>query len=250
MKVYSQIKLKNDISIFIIPYIVEVLFIIFSFIWKNNSNLSMIHGLWFMAANAVIFIMLVWKNLKEYYFNSDELINILPQSKETIITLNTMFNIVFITVFDILGQYAQFAAHKNLSLSRILNFTLDKLIAFSSFFFLLNLIIILFKNIRQPKLGTALIVIVTCALVAIQIKCFWTINSSNIHSFFVGISSEDIKYTYLNVIPVGFFNLSKKVLTHFRFISDLTNILIAIVSIVGLFIFKKLKRNNYVNLVK
>lgn len=196
MKTYLSMKIKQNLRIFAIPYLIEILFIVMSNIWKKMQLFPIVHTIWLLAANAVLFALVVWQTVNEYYFNNEQLTNTSSQKQRIVIALSTTVNIILLTIFGILGQYGQFLARSlnDLSLNYLSTYALDKSLSLSAFLFLISLVILIFKNINKLETGTLLILILTGTVIGIQIYYFWSGNNTHISNFLIGIVSNTDSY--------------------------------------------------------
>lgn len=249
MNIYYALKLKKTGKTFLIPFLLEIIFLICLKNWNNNESLSMVHGLWFLAINVVLLLWIISQNINDYYLNSDELLNIIPKNKEIIIIVNTILYIMFFEIFAVLGQYVLSISNYKLSFSEILQYIVSRFLSVAAFLFLLNFIIFLFKNVQRPTIGKAIIFIFLVILISLQIWFFWRNNIPNGKDFFMGVNSKKLKFIYLNILPISILDISGSMQRRLAILTNELNGLIVLVSVIGFLGFSKIKKTNYINLM-
>jgi len=248
MKEYLYLRFKKISPLFLICIIVELVFLGLKICFPKNSSLRDVNDLWYIAASTILIFYTSLKIIKIYYIGEDKLINILPFSNELLILIEIVFYTFLTIVVGIVYHFVDFYNTKFTFEYHI--YTMQKAISLLSFYLLVLVVCMLFKNISNPKSGQLLILLFTVCIVIMQISIFWSMNSKNIHNFLLGLSYpyEKPKFIYLNVIPFIFVGLSDNVTRSFASQSNLLNVLMIFIEVAVLIILKKTRKLNYLDL--
>ena len=246
---YIKIRAKRLSVLFIIPLLVEMVIFLYAKFSNNSDSILEYHGLWYLAATAILCFVSTYQLIQNYYIGHDMLWKVLPYSKEVLSFIDIVFYILGTVIFGIVYQAIQAMISKQTFYSNV--YIPEKLLSLLSFYLLIMAMCILFKNIQNPMLGRGLILSLSLAIVIIQISTFWNMNHTIIKSFMSGISNAgSIKnLVYINILPYIFFGVSKTqlaTLSHSSFISD---DLVCVFSLILILISIKFRRLNYIDLV-
>lgn len=246
---YIKIRIKKLSILFIIPLLVELGFFLCAKISHNSTNISEYHGLWYLAASAIVCFVSVYQVMQNYYIGHDMLWRILPYSKELLVFVDIIFYILGTIIFGIVYQDIQTMISKQTFYSNV--YIPEKLLSLFSFYLLIMAMCVLFKNVQNPLIGRSLILGLSLVIIITKISTFWNLNHTIIKSFMSGISNAgSIKnLVYINILPYIFFEVNKTQLTMLSHSSIILNSLICVFSIILILISIKFRRLNYIDLV-
>lgn len=249
MKEYIFIRLKRLSMIFLIPLIVELLVFGYIKLSKKATQILEFHGLWYLAATAIICFITVYLILQDYYVGHDSLWQVMPYSKELLAFIDIVFYIAGTIIFGIVYQSIQNMAVKHTFPANI--YVPEKVLSLLTFYFLIVAMCILFKNVQNAIWGRLLIVAASLAVIICEISLFWNMNHGIIKSFMSGISNAgSVKnLVYINVLPYIFFDVSKVQLAQLAHTSFMLNGAIVLISFLFILFSMKFRRLNYIDLV-
>ncbi|MDF7638555.1 hypothetical protein PT285_03910 [Lactobacillus sp. ESL0791] len=221
MREYLSLRLRKMAPLFLVPMLVEVVFLFFRMAKPKNETISAFHGIWYLAASAVLVFVTSYKIMQMYYVGSDRLIGILPFANEWLTLIEIAFYSLFTLLFGYLYHYINnYQENYHFAFA---DYTLQKLLSLLSFYLLLFMFCALFKNVRKAAVGKTLILLFTAAVIILEIVAFIKLNDGKFLHFFSGVSTPDVKMTYLNVLPFDFFGSKASSSTAFTNQSYLLN---------------------------
>lgn len=246
---YIKIRIKRLSILFIIPLLVELLVFLYATISNNYENVLEYHGLWYLAATAIVCFVSIYQLIQNYYIGHDILWRVLPFSKEILAFIDIVFYIIGTVIFGIVYQLIQTTISKQTFYGDV--YISEKLLSLASFYLLIMAMCILFKNVQNPIIGRSLIGIASLIIVISQISIFWNINHSIIKSFMSGVSNAgSIKnLVYINILPYIFFGVSKSQLNALSRSSFILNGSICLISVILIWVSIKFRKLNYIDLV-
>lgn len=249
MSQYIKIRTKRLSVLFIIPLLVEMVIFLYAKFSNNSDSILEYHGLWYLAATAILCFVSTYQLIQNYYVGHDMLWKILPYSKEILAFIDIIFYISGTIIFGIVYQAIQTMISKQTFYSNV--YIPEKLLSLFSFYLLVMAMCVLFKNVQNPLIGRSLILGLSLVIIITQISTFWNLNHTIIKSFMSGISNAgSIKnLVYINILPYIFFEVNKTQLTMLSHSSFILNGLICVFSIILILISIKFRRLNYIDLV-
>lgn len=249
MSQYIKIRTKRLSVLFIIPLLVEMVIFLYAKFSNNSDSILEYHGLWYLAATAILCFVSTCQLIQNYYVGHDMLWKILPYSKEILAFIDIIFYISGTIIFGIVYQAIQTMISKQTFYSNV--YIPEKLLSLFSFYLLVMAMCVLFKNVQNPLIGRSLIWGLSLVIIITQISTFWNLNHTIIKSFMSGISNAgSIKnLVYINILPYIFFEVNKTQLTMLSHSSFILNGLICVFSIILILISIKFRRLNYIDLV-
>lgn len=249
MSQYIKIRTKRLSVLFIIPLLVEMVIFLYAKFSNNSDSILEYHGLWYLAATAILCFVSTYQLIQNYYVGHDMLWKILPYSKEILAFIDIIFYISGTIIFGIVYQAIQTMISKQTFYSNV--YIPEKLLSLFSFYLLVMAMCVLFKNVQNPLIGRSLILGLSLVIIITQISTFWNLNHTIIKSFMSGISNAgSIKnLVYINILPYIFFEVNKTQSTMLSHSSFILNGLICVFSIILILISIKFRRLNYIDLV-
>lgn len=246
---YIKIRAKRLSVLFIIPLLVEMGIFLYAKFSNNSDNILEYHGLWYLAATAILCFVSTYQLIQNYYIGHDMLWRVLPYSKEVLAFIDIIFYILGTVVFGIVYQAIQTMVSKQNFYGNV--YIPEKTLSLLSFYLLIMAMCILVKNVQNPLIGRSLILGLSLVIIIIQISTFWNLNHTIIKSFMSGISNAgSIKnLVYINILPYIFFEVNKNQLIMLAHSSFILNSLISVFSIILILISIKFRRLNYIDLV-
>lgn len=246
---YLKIRIKRLSLLFAVPLFIELIIFLYAKISNNSDNILEYHGLWYLAATAIVCFVSTYQLIQNYYISHDILWKVLPYSKEGLALIDIIFYIVGTVIFGIVYQAIQNNISKQNFYGNI--YIPEKILSLASFYLLVFAMCILFKNIQNPLLGRTFILGFCLIVIIAQISLFWNLNHSIIKSFMSGISNAgSVKnLVYINILPYIFFEVNHSQLNVLSHSSFMLNSLICIFSLVWILISIKFRKLNYIDLV-
>lgn len=246
---YIKIRVKRLSVLFVIPLLVELAVFLYTKFSNNSENILEYHGLWYLAASAIVCFVSTYQLIQNYYIGHDMLWKVLPYSKEVLALIDIVFYILGTVIFGVAYQVIQTMISKQNFYGNV--YIPEKILSLASFYLLIMAMCILFKNIQNPLIGRGLILGVSLVVIIGQISTFWNLNHTIIKSFMSGISNAgSIKnLVYINVLPYIFFEVNKAQLAVLSHSSFTLNSSICVISIILILLSIKFRKLNYIDLV-
>ncbi|MDF7638554.1 hypothetical protein PT285_03905 [Lactobacillus sp. ESL0791] len=195
MKEYLSLRLKKMEPLFLVPMLVEVVFLFLRIANPRDNILPYIHDTWYIAAAAVLLFATSHNVLKMYYVGSDQVLAILPFTNELLtgieICFYTLFSVLFGLMFryvNLYGEKEQFSFWKYASKGTLLLLW---------FYAILFCCCALFKNISKPLIGKSLILLSTIAVIILEEISFNYGNHQENLTYFITIVLSISVITFL-----------------------------------------------------
>lgn len=215
---------------YLLVFLLEIIFKILFVFWDNNK-LDMIHGVWIMISTSLLIVYSLYDmyNLiysRKYYFYYTLKFNI-----NTILIIHSLLYIVNNFIF-----YLLYVNYDNLNI-------LAKLISLMSFYTLNIVLLLIFRNINNYKVGSLaylsslVLVIFTYSILFISIN----LNNGSIKQFMIGaVNNDEVFQIYTTLLPITIISGNENSLIN----TTLTiNIIFIFISLILYLILKRKKYN-------
>ncbi|MCT6890020.1 MAG: hypothetical protein M3Z87_10255 [Lactobacillus sp.] len=227
-----------------IPFFIELILLIIAANF-NFEHLKLIHIMWFAVSTTILTLAVAFDNFKFYYLGEDDLLHLLPYSNELLLLIKSLMSGIVLWCYSLLGFLAINLIDKENLLHNFQFFGYQKIISVISFLTLFNLSLLVIKNIRSPKIGILVCLLINMLFIGLSIYLFKLSVNTQISNWIIGFSGNAQAYPiYLNILQIQIVSSSFQ----YSMPACLINILLTTLSLILFVIIKKTITINYLRL--